>query len=516
MKYASILCITGALVLSLSTTCVYAAEKVPSRYLECDGQPNNTTAGESAARLLGAVTLLGLFAPSPEFPDASKRKFGDDGVTICSSLIDGEKSEGNQVRRLELLMARAVHQIEAKHYDLAISDSKLARTEAAKLGLTNDPYFNRSMGLSIDLIESEALIRNGKNDEARSVGLQKIRSYPHSYYPLIASRSYPEFQKDVSDLELEQMSALEKISIAQLQRSANRLDEVRRFSEAAQKRELFIEFFELLNLEDRPSGIYASAAVTHALANNWAKADERAKIAKDNLQHLREVGRTEDEAALAIEILDLYDILKLNHDGNIKDARRNFAARSRWSFPSFGQIVETNRLLRSDAKDDEIFGSLKPTPNELWENRRDEKLATMLEKDKNNKTLFGLILPFAPAKSYESLSKNVWRTDKSHLMLEKQRDKSHEWVLFIESDPMTQVDALLLHAALQAKSRGQVSFNYSMLDNSPSLGAARFISASGDKISEGRALNVDAVIAELRTVIPDPVALKAIRAAQTK
>jgi hypothetical protein len=44
-----------------------------SLYLQCDGNPNNMTAGESAARLLGAVTLLGLVAPPPESADASKR-----------------------------------------------------------------------------------------------------------------------------------------------------------------------------------------------------------------------------------------------------------------------------------------------------------------------------------------------------------------------------------------------------------------------------------------------------------
>lgn len=35
----------------------------PSDYLKCDGQPNNMTAGESIGRLIGAVTLLGIFAP---------------------------------------------------------------------------------------------------------------------------------------------------------------------------------------------------------------------------------------------------------------------------------------------------------------------------------------------------------------------------------------------------------------------------------------------------------------------
>src|SRR5207342_1870571 len=59
-------------------------EKPGSAYVQCDGQPDNVTDGETAARLLGAVTLLGLFAPPHESPDASKRKFAAEGVAARS------------------------------------------------------------------------------------------------------------------------------------------------------------------------------------------------------------------------------------------------------------------------------------------------------------------------------------------------------------------------------------------------------------------------------------------------
>jgi hypothetical protein len=47
-----------------------------SWYLRCDGNPNNLTGGESFARLVGAVTLLGLLAPARELADPAKRQFG--------------------------------------------------------------------------------------------------------------------------------------------------------------------------------------------------------------------------------------------------------------------------------------------------------------------------------------------------------------------------------------------------------------------------------------------------------
>lgn len=514
-----------ALVLNCSAAPAFALEgdtksavvkkepRGPSRYLQCDGQPNNTTAGESAARLIGALTLLGLFAPAPEFPDPQARKFGADGVAVCSSLLNGtENVEGNPVRRLELLLARALHQIEAKNYDAAIADIQLARNEADAKGFSSDVYFARSMGLSFDLIEAEALIRLNKIGEARDLGLRKVKDYPSSYYPLIASRPYTVFNREISVLEQERMDRLERISINQLRRSADRYDEVGQFALAARKREAFIEYVDLLNSEDKISVIYAEAAMSHALANDWAKAQQRADFARTNLENLTKQGRGDASAPSVIEILDLYDIVKNAHEGKIKDARRSFAARSRWFQPSLGQVMETNRRLRANASKEEIFGSLEKSADQIWADRRDEGIATMIENDKNNKTLFSFKLPFASANSFESLSGHVWKVKKSSVMSKAPHSKTKEWTMYLNSDAMTSVDALMLHAALQAKERGLKTFNFSMIETTPNGGSARFTSASGDKIVDELALDTDAVINELKQIIPDPETLKAMKA----
>ena len=118
------------LIVPQAAVSAQAAEKPGSAYVQCDGQPDNVTDGETAARLLGAVTLLGLFAPPHESPDASKRKFGAAGVAACDSLLTGEKPENNATRRLGLILGRALHQIEAKNYEAALDDVALARREA--------------------------------------------------------------------------------------------------------------------------------------------------------------------------------------------------------------------------------------------------------------------------------------------------------------------------------------------------------------------------------------------------
>src|SRR5262249_15191020 len=162
--------------------------------------------------------------------------------------------------------------------------------------------------------------------------------------------------------------------------------------------------------------------------------------------------KPESNAPLAVEVLDLFDIVKLAHDGNQPQARRNFAARSQWLAPAFGQVLAVDQLLRTGATSDELVGPLAKSPDTMGNERRDQTLAAMLEKDKNNKTLWSRILPYASATSFERLSRPVWNGEKSHFIA-KTKDKHLDayLVTLYEGDPLTQVDAMLLHSAVTAK-----------------------------------------------------------------
>ena len=94
--------------------------------MQCDGNPNNMSAGELVVRLVTITAIVGLLAPSPEQPDASKRQFGEAGVAACTELLEGPKREGNAERRIPLILARALHRIEARDYASA------PRTDAAE------------------------------------------------------------------------------------------------------------------------------------------------------------------------------------------------------------------------------------------------------------------------------------------------------------------------------------------------------------------------------------------------
>lgn len=364
-----------------------------SRYVQCDGNPNNMTAGESAARLLGAVTLLALFAPPPESPDASKRKFGAEGVAVCSALIDGDAKEGNAKRRINLILARALHHIEARDYTAAITDTKLARSEADALGLTADPYFMKSRGYVFANIESAALLRMGQLQEAKNVALSNAELAPYS---LSSQRFVNPFSRQVREMTPAEEAFYKryaKLSAFGPSQFANRLEDNGRFADAAKYRAAIVAFNDGAGAEDNqiPTRPIAAAAISTALAGDWARANTYFNTAKENFEARKVAGKPDEEPSAIIEQFDLYSILERMRDNDMKTARRLFSARSQWTEVSFGNIMEVNRRLRIGAEPDELIGGLEKSPDQLWMDRANNDRAQIIAKDANNKELFWLI-----------------------------------------------------------------------------------------------------------------------------
>ncbi len=301
-------------------------KRLGSHHLRCDGQPDNMSDGESFARLLGAVTLLGLFAPAEEIADPSKRLFGTNGIEACTRLIDQPDGEANGFRRVPLILARALHQIEAQNYTAALVDVEKARGEATALGLVGNPYFERTMGLSFDVIEAEARLRANDPATGRAVGVRKQAAMPHSFYAAVAARPFGGYNRDLSSAEERFWQTSQKVVSGNALVYASRLEEVGRFADAAAQREALITLLAALSSDRKGSSILAATAVTHALAGNWDKAAARAAEARTNMDTLAAAGKPEGDQSVVVELLDFFDVLKLAHDGKPDEARRNFAA----------------------------------------------------------------------------------------------------------------------------------------------------------------------------------------------
>jgi len=495
-------------------------EKPGSRYLQCDGLPNNMTTGESAARLLGALTLLAVFAPDPESVDISKRKFGAEGVAVCTSLIEGETKEGDPDRRIGLILGRAVHRIEAKDLDAALADVAMARGEAVAAGLMADPYYARSRGRSFDQLDAAILFRQGKAAEAQAAMLRGTDALKHSPLEFLQLR-YSFALPKASDTELQYLDWGSRAGINFGGYWADRLDELGRFAEAARLRDALTDYNKATTPDKRASLWIALAAISHALAGDKAVAAERAAEARANFDARKAQGKPEDSAVQFIEAMDLYGILAAMDAGDVKSARRLFAARSEWVASSFGVVLEVNRRLRAGAAPDELIGGLAKGPEALWAQRADARRAELLAKDSDNKTLFWKIDSAISASAYEALSKTVWRTEKSTMVLKpkqllKNESKAEVMALFNTEWPVA-LEAYMMHAALLARSRGHQGFVIAPIFQENSV-AAGFLTGNRGAPGLPDALFNDAntVIADMSPLFPDSATLKARRAVKPK
>src|SRR5262249_39545248 len=88
----------------------------------------------------------------------------------------------------------------------------------------------------------------------------------------------------------------------------------------------------------------------------------------------------------------------------------------------------------------------------------------------------------------------------------KAKDKRLDayFVTLYEGDPLTQVDAMLLHSAVTAKARGYSGFSFMMVPTRPSVGWVRFGKPGDPGIDPDLYLDADATIADLKAVIPPP------------
>jgi hypothetical protein len=493
--------------------------KGPSIHVQCDGYPDDMGAGETAARIIGAITLLALFAPPPESADPKARKLGAEGVAVCNQLLDGEKAEGNKFRKMQLMMARSIHKIEAKDYDGAVGDIALARNIATEAGYTKDPYFQRSMGISMGDLEGAALIRANKPLDAMKASLQDSDKVQHQFWRYLTQPTYANFVKENTeflDRRYDQQARLYPASSASV---AAYYENQGQFTKSAALREAIIDWHSSAKPDELVTSVFANSALSHALAGDWAKAASRAQEARENDKKRVTDGKPDTDRSENSEVLDLYEVLKLDHDGNAAAARRMFTGRSTWLAPSNGAIREANRRLRIGAAKDELIGTLTKTPDQLWQESRDNDLAELMAKDTDNKTLFAKIDSYNKASGWESMSKQVWNTKKSKI-LQKPNEKNGlipAWVFNGYYNYYAQFDGILLHAALTAREKGQTHLIFSpSIDKEYQYASLRFGKVGDPGIPELLALDVNKVIAELEQVIPSPETIKARKAAESK
>lgn len=486
----------------------------PSDYLKCDGQPNNMTGGETAARLIGALTLLSLFAPSPEGYSPNAREFAAAGVAACNRLIDGpgDAAESNAARRIPLILGRALHQIEAANYNAAIADVARARAEATADGRMADPLFARTVGRAMSLIEANAQLRLGNHAEARRLGLDGIERERLSINLLFGYANFPLYNRNAdANEDIYYRSLYRLMPTVSVGSYSARLSELGQFERAAAISEDFLALNDTLGYPLQSSLNLAATSLSQALAGNWARSNELADLARDNMDKRQREGQGETNVSTTVELLDMQNIVRAHHDGRIAEARRLFTGRSAWPAAGFGNLVEVTRRLRTGATADELIGPLATTPDELWERRLAVEQREMLNQDKDNNTLWRMNRAIVPASMFESTANNVWRVDRSRLFTAADNNGWARIAMPAGVSLVPGMDAILLHAALQARRLGAPGFAIVFAPSAPRLAMVRFGAVGDVGISEHRYFDAAEVIAEIEPRIPTPETIRARR-----
>lgn len=496
-----------------------AAPKGPSFYVQCDGNPDNMTGAETAVRAIALSAVIGLLAPPPESADASKRKFGAEGVSACDQVLTGEKAESNTMRRLGLILGRAIHQIEAKDYTAALTDVARARSEAKAAGLMDDVYFRRSYAISFDQLEAAALLRQGKYAEAADRATAGLADVAYSFPAHIRLRNYSDFVREGRPAVFAYEDSFSRLYPAYLGVRVRGLIDAGRFSDGASIQDDLVQYDQSFPKAKQVSRLRAESALFHALAGNWEKAAARAAEARANDAKRVAEGAAENNRADMTEMLDLYEVALLAHNGNVAGARRLFTGRSAWLSAPLGAVMAINAKLRLGAKPDELIGPLAKTPDALWTERRDTQLAAYLASDKDNKTLFQLLVPYNRGSPFEAQSGRVWKTDKSKILLKGKSGEPNEsktQVAFLYGvAPSVRYDAMLLHTALMARKDGFKQVMLIPFTNQTGSAFVRMGNPGDAHMPAALSMDADAVIATLSPIIPEPEALKARKAAQT-
>lgn len=484
----------AAAALALALHAPAYADRTPSAHIQCDGQPDDVTAGETAARLIGAVTLLGLFAPQHETANLSLRLSGAEGVAICNNALSRET---NDVRRMQLILATAIHQLEANNADAAIAAARQVATDRPAFAATTP--FRTTFRLSAMEIEAQALLTAGRTDEAIAKALEMAAAAPYDILAQIRAERYVRLSPRFGENEQAFYGNLIRVYPAAITTRALQRQMAGDFRGGAEDYETWMRLERsVIGHADMES--LAQTALTQALAGNLTRAEELAGQAREAIQG--EPGST--LAAGAAEILDLYQIWKNVHEGRAADARTLFANRSAWLKPAAPTVAEIARLLQQGAPASALMGSLAGDPARFRTAVTDRRRRELIE-DRNR---YAAIRPFYPQSSFDRFGANVWANGDSRYFARSDNVQMNARPITVSRDGggIPANYALMLHAALTARARNKRAFMLLPAQSNVAAAFVRFGDPGDEAMIDAMSFDTDRVINDLAPIIPRPAA----------
>jgi hypothetical protein len=475
----------------------------PSAFVRCDGKPNKPSTLGTVARLVAITAVVGLLLPQREGPDPKKRQSGADGIKSCDEALDGKTPASDGGRRIELILARALHRMETADWDGAIADLHSLPTDQPALTATR--AYRQSLGLTAMYFEALALVGKGNFPAAEKLGLQMAERAPYDENTMRRAAVFVPLLDGYGPDKARFLDQLVRMSPADLTfRAAERATA----GQFAQSGDDYLAYSILLRTIPKDAGYIMEqrAAIAYRLAGKTAQADTLLVEARAEADADALAGRHANFAQNFAEGTDFYAILVALDSGQALHARNLFAARSQWSSIAAGLVAEASRRLENVGTPTEQSASPIQSRRAILAETTKRQITAINYTGPDGNWRWGSFLPAFNDSDFDSFTNNVWRGDKSRYIADKPNDDwNAQWISVVRNGSgIPGAYALLLHLAVAAKAQGKSGF---MLVPPQRATFQLFfrIGNPGDKDIVAPVLfNADTVITDLGPYFPRP------------
>jgi hypothetical protein len=509
-------CLVAALLpVLIAPALAQTAASGPSAYLRCDGNPPHRSTGELIGRALLLGATMGL-AGKGETQDASKRAYGIDGVDACTAALQGES---DPLRKVQLMLARSVHQLERGDFGNALDDARQAPSLAGQQA--NDIGFRHTLLVSSLQLQAAALARTGHFADAETAAVQIANAAPYEVLAQIGAAPYVQLTADLTPGKQAYLNRLVKIFPAALPLRATAYEWSGKYLEAAGDYADMVDLQAAFSAESDPPPMPAALALRSVMLALGGRMAESAALAANTSAMLRVLAATGKAGLLkpsidaAEQALDFRAIVQDLDEGRSSAARIKFTARSRWSVPSGPAVAELATRLRRGAPAAELTGLLAGDPATLRTDALVANAGALTQAGDAVVSLYGAIRPPLGAAAYREWEDDVWNTKSSPFLHKREAGDRYVGELMLVSPPQALFstahfitfatgEALLMHSALMAQARGVKGFE--LYSNRQRLDAflLRFGNPGDPGMPASLTFDAATVIAGLSPAFPDP------------
>ena len=440
--------------------------KLGSDFLQCDGVPRAIPVGEAlvdVALITGTLGLFGLVNPV-ETSNVDKRLEAEPGIAACDRAL---AQDTTPVRRAQLVLARAIHRIEAKQYDAAIADLHTVATVAGDKAA--EPGFRESLGLTAMELESAALLREGKATEASRNAIAMAAASPYDINNLARAQRYLLLTADMTPEKAQYLERYVRLAPQSLVARSSARELAGDFTGAAEDMAALVEIDHGVWPDQPLTGPLLRRSVLLALIGDVEQSDALTTKIQTEVDDGVRVGKiSEADGSSFLEQLDFRNVLVMADKGQISEARAAFRSRSRWLAPWPSEVAFITAKLRAGAPTSELTGALARDPAKITSDAlatygASAVVAGRPQRDANLITLYGAMRPYIDASAYHTMSGVVWRAEKSKLLLARTGKETYqgEVISLAGQYPASAVplsEGAILHAAVIAKARGLTGF----------------------------------------------------------